>query len=295
MATATAPARLPDDPWGGGAALPAGGLRHDAQAVRVVWHREIIAFFRNRIRIGVALVQPVLFLFVLGTGLSGLTQAAAGDISFRTFMFPGVLALAVLMPAFFSAGSVVFDREFGFLREMLVAPIRRGSIVVGKCLGGATVAAIQGALILCLAGLVDVPYDPLLLLTLIGELILLSFLLVAFGVMCAARITQFQSFMAVVQMIMFPLLFLSGAMFPLTGLPTWLHTLTRLDPLTYAVDPLRRAVFDHLDVSERTRQTLDPGVTWGGWQVPTGLELGIVAVAGIAMLVAAIIQFQKVD
>ncbi len=271
------------------------GLRRDLQAVKVVWHRELIAFSRNRVRIAVAFVQPLLFLFVLGTGLSSITNDAAGDINYRTFIFPGVLALAVLMPSFFAAGSIVYDREFGFLREMLVAPIRRGSIVVGKCLGGATVAGIQGAILLALAPLVGVPYNPVMLLTLIIELLLLSFALVAFGVMAAARITQFQSFMAIVQLAMFPMLFLSGAMFPLSGLPTWLAVLNRLDPITYAVDPMRRAVFNHLDISETTRKALDPGVTWFGWRVPTALELAVVAVMGLTMLFIAIAEFQKVD
>ncbi len=275
--------------------LAPAGLRHELRAVRVVWQRELIAFSRNRVRILVALVQPILYLFVLGTGLSALVRSGAPGISFRTFMFPGVLALAVLMPSFFTAGSIVFDREFGFLREMLVAPIRRSSIVIGKCLGGTTVAAFQGGLLLAFAGLVGVPYDPVMLLALIVELAVLSFALVAFGVCMAARITQWQSFMAVVQLAIFPLLFLSGAMFPLTGIPDWLAVLTRLDPITYAVDPMRGTVFARLHIPPATRHTLDPGVTWWGWHVSTPLELTIVAVMGVVMLTAAIAQFQHID
>jgi ABC-2 type transport system permease protein len=267
----------------------------DLVAVRVVWHRELIGFWRNRVRMIVAFVQPFLFLFVLGTGLASVTRGTATDIDWRTFMFPGVLALAVLMPSFFAAGSIVFDREFGFLREMLVAPIRRGSIVIGKCLGGATVAAAQAAVLLALAGLVHVPYDPLMLLELFAMLVLLSFALVAFGVFAAAKITQFQSFMAIVQLLMFPMLFLSGAMFPLTGLPAWLETLTRIDPISYAVDPMRRAVFAQLDVSSRTRAILDPGITWFGWRVPTALEVGVVLATGLAFLGLAVWRFQKVE
>src|SRR5262249_54784067 len=152
-------------------------------AVRTVWNRELISFSRNRLRIVIALVQPVLYLFVLGTGLSTLTRSAVHGFSYRTFMFPGVLAFAVLMPSIFAAGSVVWDREFGFLREMLVAPVPRSTIVIGKCLGGATVAALQGLILLATAGLVHVPYHPLMLLELIGMLLLLSFTLVSFGVM----------------------------------------------------------------------------------------------------------------
>ena len=156
--------------------------------------------------------------------------------------------MSVLFTAIFSAASIVWDREFGFLREILVAPVSRASIVVGKCLGGATIATFQGIIFLALAGFADVPYNPVLILTLIGELLLLSFTLTAFGVMMAARIKQFQAFMALTQMLVMPLFFLSGALYPLTGLPAWLSVLTRIDPLTYVVGPMRHAVFSHLDI-----------------------------------------------
>jgi ABC-2 type transport system permease protein len=275
--------------------LPTSTLRRDIQAIKIVWHRELINFSRNRVRIVVAFVQPLLLLFVLANGLTSVTRGATHGLSYQTFVFPGVLATTVLMPSFFAAGSIVYDREFGFLREMLVAPVRRGSIVIGKCLGGATVATLQGVAMLALAGLVHVPYDPLMLLTLTVECALLSFALVALGVMAAARITQFQSFMAVVQLLMLPLMFLSGTLFPLTGLPGWLHVATSLDPITYAVDPLRRAVFAHLAVSDDTRRVLDPGVSWFGWHVPTMVELGIVVAMGLIMLVIAIFEFRKLD
>ena len=118
------------------------GFGHELRAAKVVWKRELIRFSQDRVRILTALVQPVLYVFVLGTGLSSLTTQSMGGVSLRTFMFPGVIALAVLFTAMFSAVSIVWDREFGFLREMLVAPVRRSSIMVGKCIGGATVAAL---------------------------------------------------------------------------------------------------------------------------------------------------------
>src|ERR1700729_3444785 len=126
--------------------LPDGSATHDLRAIKVVWKREMIRFSQDRIRIGTALVQPILYVFVLGTGLSTLTHGQTGNVSLRTFIFPGVLALSVLFTAMFSAVSIVWDREFGFLREMLVAPVRRGSILVGKCLGGASGATLQGLL-----------------------------------------------------------------------------------------------------------------------------------------------------
>jgi len=277
-------------------AVPERSIRADLRAVSIVWRRELIRFRTDRLRAVTSLVQPVLFLFVLGTGLSRLaSRGLPVGVDFRTFIYPGVLAMSVLFTAIFSAASIVWDREFGFLREMLVAPVRRWAIVVGKCLGGATVATFQGLIFLALAGVAHVPYNPVLLLTLVGELILLSFTLTAFGVMMAARIKQIQAFMALTQLFILPLFFLSGALYPLNGLPVWLTVLTRIDPLTYAVYPMRHAVFEHLSISPLARQALSPSVTWFGWPVPVGLSLAIVAAMGLMMLAIAIAEFRKTE
>jgi ABC-2 type transport system permease protein len=277
-------------------AVPERSVKHDLRAVSIVWRRELIRFRTDRLRAITSLVQPVLFLFVLGTGLSRLaSRGMPPGVDFKTFIYPGVLAMSVLFTAIFSAASIVWDREFGFLREMLVAPVRRWAIVVGKCLGGATVATIQGIIFLALAGVANVPYNPILLLTLVGELLLLSFTLTAFGVMMAARIKQIQAFMALTQLFVLPLFFLSGALYPLNGLPAWLTVLTRIDPLSYIVDPMRHAVFDHLKVNPVALNTLSPGITWDGWQVPIALSVALVAVMGLAMLAIAIAEFRKTE
>ena len=156
-------------------------------------------------------------------------------------------------------------------------------------------ATFQGIVILALAGQAHVPYDPVLFLIVIGELLLLSFTLTAFGVMMAARIKQIQAFMALTQMLVMPLFFLSGALYPLNGLPAWLTVLTRIDPLTYIVDPMRHAVFSHLNVPPQTFAALSPGVTWAGWHVPVGVSLGMVAVMGAALLGIAIMEFQQTE
>jgi ABC-2 type transport system permease protein len=277
-------------------AVPERSIRADLRAVSIVWRRELIRFRNDRLRAVTSLVQPVLFLFVLGTGLSRLAgHGLPAGVDFKTFIYPGVLAMSVLFTSIFSAASIVWDREFGFLREMLVAPVRRWAIVIGKCLGGATVATFQGIIFLALAGVAHVPYNPVLLLTLVGELLLLSFTLTAFGVMMAARIKQIQAFMALTQMIVMPLFFLSGALYPLNGLPNWLTVLTRIDPLTYIVDPMRHAVFDHLSVSPLALRTLSPGITWDGWLVPLGLSLAMVAAMGLVLLGVAIAEFRKTE
>jgi ABC-2 type transport system permease protein len=275
--------------------VPARSARSELRAVKVVWKRELIRFSRDRLRILTSLMQPFLFLFVLGTGLSRLASAGTHGVNLRTFVYPGVLCMAVMFTAMFSAASLVWDREFGFLREMMVAPVRRSSLVLGKTLGGATVAAFQGVIVLCLAGLVGVPYAAGLLLAVFGLQLLLAFAITAFGVMVAARITQMQSFMALMQMAIMPMYFLSGALFPVSGLPQWLTILNRLDPLTYAVDPMRREVFAHLHISAVARRALDPGVTWWGWHVPGLLEAAVVALLGLLMLAVAIFEFSRAE
>ncbi len=148
--------------------VPAGGLTHQARAAFVVWEREMIRFSKDRARILSALVQPALFLFVLGSGLASLVSAGTGGVDFQTFLYPGVLAISVLFTAAFSGISMVWDREFGFLREMLVAPVSTTSILTGKCVGGATVATLQSLVLLALAPLVGVPYSLPMMLALVG-------------------------------------------------------------------------------------------------------------------------------
>ncbi|MGI5201529.1 ABC transporter permease [Spirillospora sp. CA-108201] len=278
--------------------VPERGLRQDLRAVKIVLHRELIRFWRDKLRMVSGLVQPVLWLLVMGTGLSNLMASGggpAGNVDLKTFIFPGVCAMSVMFTAMFSAGSIVWDREFGFLREMLVAPVSRAAIVVGKCIGGALVATLQGAVIVLLAGLAGVPYDPGLLLELLGLMFVGAFALTGFGVMMAARITSMQSFFGLMQMAMMPMMFLSGALYPLSGLPAWLTVLTRFNPLTYAVDPLRHAVFSRLDVSPQLMRTFDPGVTWGGWVVPIWLEILLVLGMGVGLMGVAILEFRRVD
>jgi ABC-2 type transport system permease protein len=273
--------------------VPPGGWRADLRGIKVVWQRELIRFWRDRLRIVTSLLQPLIFLFVLGGGLAQVASAGTEGVDLRTFMFPGALAMAVFFTAMFSAASVVWDREYGFLREMLVAPVRRGSIVLGKCIGGATVASFQGLLVMALAPLVHVPYSAAMVLEVLALQLLLAFMMTAFGVMFAVRVTQMQAFMALMQMIVTPLLFISGALFPLSGLPRWLEVLNRLDPLTYAVNPLREAVFHQLELTPAARAALLPGITWFGWQVPIAVQvLVVVAFAGV-MLSVAMWEFRR--
>lgn len=273
--------------------VPERSWRSEARAVRAVWWREVVRFADDRARMGTALIQPVLFLFVLGMGLESLAGPSTGGVDLPTFLFPGVLCMAMWFSAMISAASLVMDRELGFLREMLVAPVSRASIVLGKCLGGTTTAAAQGSVLLVLAGLAGVPYDPLLLLSLVGLLLLIAFSVTALGVMVATSVARATTFNSVMQLLVSPVVFLSGALFPVTDLPGWLTVLTRLNPLTYAVDLLRRVVFAHLDVTDAARDRLAAGVTWWGWSVPAALEAVIVVVLGAVVLGVAVARFSR--
>ena len=139
------------------------------------------------------------------------------------------------------------------------------------------------------------PYEPALLLGILGLQLLIAFSVTALGVMVATSVKQAPTFNSVMQLLVFPTVFLSGAMYPVSDLPAWLGVLNRVDPLTYAVDPMRRLVFDHLDASEAARGRLAPGVTWWGWPVPTLAEVAIVVVLGVAMLAAAIVRFSRTE
>jgi ABC-2 type transport system permease protein len=275
--------------------VPPRSIASELRAVRIMWRRDLIRFVNDRIRIFASLVQPLLFLFVMGSGLQQLSSASTHGVNLKTFIYPGILCISVMFTAMFSAASIVWDREFGFLREMLVAPVRRSSIVIGKCLGGATVACTQGVIMILLAPLVGVPYSVALVVGIFALQLLLAFTITAFGVMIAVRIKQMQAFFGVMQMIVMPMFFISGALFPVANLPGWLTVLNRIDPLTYAVDPMKSLVFSNIDVSPEARHVLDPGVSWFGWHVPSLVSVAVVLGLGLAMLGVAIWEFSTTE
>jgi ABC-2 type transport system permease protein len=212
--------------------------------IYVIWLREFKRFWRDTARRIGAIAQPLLYLFLLGTGMqSAFKVFGGGTTKYVIFMFPGILGMTVLFTAVFSAISIVWDREFGFLKEVLVSPIPRSSVALGKIVGGATTAVIQGMIFLILAFFpmffgfsLSTLYKVLILIPII---LLLALGLTSLGVAIAARMHSFEGFPIVMNFILMPLFFLSGAFFPLQGLPSWMEVLTKIDPLTYGVDALR--------------------------------------------------------
>jgi len=272
------------------ASLPAGGsgaaLRANARGVYIIWYRDVLRFWRDRARLVGSLGQPLLFLVVFGSGLTaslgaGLTKEL-GDVSYVRFLFPGIVAMAVLFTAIFSAISIVWDREFGFLREVLVAPVSRAAVVLGKALGGSTVAMFQGAILLILAPILGVSLDPLLVLKLLGLMFLTAFALSSMGILIAARLQSMEAFQMIMNFLVMPMFFLSGAFFPLRGLPAWMSVITRLDPLAYGVDPMRRLLLG---------ADLAPGINIASHHLGTVEDSLILAAFAAIMMTLAVRAF----
>jgi len=265
-------------------------------AIYIVWWRDVLRYWRDRARVGASLAQPLLYLVIFGTGLASSlgggfgASAGATGISYIQFIYPGVISMSVLFTAIFGAMSIVWDREFGFMRELLVAPIDRSAIAIGKTLGGATQAMIQGLILLVLAPFVGVNLDPLVLLELVVLVFVLAFGLSAMGVALASGMRSMQGFQMVMNFLMMPMFFLSGALFPLVGLPGWMTVLTRLDPASYGIDPIRRVLLGSSGIPvDRFALTLFDRTL----AIP--VEAAIVIAFGLVMLGIAVRSFQRRD
>lgn len=265
------------------------------RAVYIIWYRDLIRFWRDRARLIASFSQPLLYLLVFGTGLSSAMGAggAGGRGSYQQFIFPGVIGMTVLFSAIFGAMSIIWDREFGFLKEVLVAPIDRSAVAVGKALGGATQASIQGVLLLALAPVVGVPLSLRTIGLMIPLTFMLAFALSAMGVAIASKMRSMQGFQMVMNLLMMPIFFLSGALFPLRGLPGWMSALTRLDPASYGIDPLRRVVLRGSTGPELFGGA--PGMTIGGRVLPIAVELAVLMGFAVLMLWIAIRNFRVPD
>ncbi len=264
--------------------------------VLTLWQRDLLRFWRDRARIVGGLAQPLLFLAIFGAGLSPWMGRLGGtDLGpdYVQFIYPGIIGMSVLFSSIFSAVSVVWDREFGFLKELLVAPIPRWSIVVGKALGGSTTSMLQGLLLLALAPVVGVQLRLGTILVLIPLLFVLAFSLSSIGLVIAAKMRSTEGFGLVMNFLVTPLLFLSGALYPLNDLPTWLLVLTRLDPVTYGIDAIRRIILGATSVPQPVIDRL--GVTLFGQPLNPVVDAAIVLALGFVLIAIAARQFERPD
>ena len=210
----------------------------DFDAISMIWLRDLIRHLRDRVRLLGSISRPILWLLVMGTGLRAAFNIQG--ITYTHFIFPGIIAMNLIFAAMQSTISIIWDREFGFLKEILVAPISRTSIVLGKTLSGSTIAFIEGVIVLVFVPLIKINIPMRHLILLLPLMFFVAFVCTTVGIVIAARMTSFEGFGVISNFIIMPMFFLSGAMFPIDNLPHWISFVVRINPLTYGVDLLRR-------------------------------------------------------
>jgi ABC-2 type transport system permease protein len=245
----------------------------DFPCIYMVWLRDIIRYFREKSQLYGSIMRPILWLFILGMGLRGSFQPS-DHMTYTQFIFPGIVAMTVIFTSIQSAVTIIWDREFGFLKEILVAPVPRTSVAIGKCLSGTTLSLIQAGIIMLLSPFVHVKIHPAAILPLIMVIVITAFALTGLGVLIASRMTSFQGFGTIMNFVIMPMWFLSGAMFPPKNLPAWLNILVRLNQLTYGVDLMRRLI---IDIS----------------YYPPLFELGFLIIFSVVILTLAVFSFSR--
>ncbi|WP_428985430.1 ABC transporter permease [Streptomyces globosus] len=277
----------PDGTRGPGAAPP-DRLRRELRAVHALVHRDLLRLAAQPTHAALVLFQPVLYLFILGGGLAALIPDSSLGTGYQAYLFPGMLMMTVQAPAIMVGVRLITDRQSGYLRELLMAPVRRSTLLLGSCAGGTLVATVQGALLLCLAGAVGLPYDPVLMALLLGGMVLASFTITALSLALAVSLHRPEVFHMLLGLVMMPLMFLSGGFFPLQNLPGWARALADANPLAYGVDLLRGCIA--LRVPD---QAAVGGIDWFGRQPPLLLEAGVLLAAGAAALLWAAHRFSR--
>jgi ABC-2 type transport system permease protein len=277
---------------------------HTLSVVYVIWQRDMRHWWRDKRQIIGTLVPPLMFLFVLGYGLAEAMgsmirdSGTAARVDYRQFMFPGLAATNLLFTSVTLSTSFVLDREFGILKEILVAPISRLTLIIGKTLGGATVATLQGMLFFALAPLAGISISPIMFVLLLPVMFIAAFAMNALGVAIASGFRNTQTFQVVNNTITVPMMFLNGSVFPLLGLPIWLAAFVKINPSSYAVDSLRHVVFASQGMSQDLIRRLPEyglGISLFGVPLTLGHDLLIIVGFGAVMTVLAMILVSRQD
>jgi len=259
---------------------------NNLRGVYIIWYRDMLRFWHDKMRLLGTIFLPLLFLFVFGSGLGSRIGFVSPGVNFAQFIFPGIIGMTVLMNSFMAGVSVVWDREFGFLKEVLVAPISRASVATGKTLGAATIAMIQGMIIVLFAPLIGVSLSPQTVATLLPPMFLLAIAMGSFGVLLATRIRSMEAFQAVMQMLMFPMIFLSGVFFPLDGIPSWMSVLTKINPATYGIAIIRQIALGGMPAPAFQIELF-------GYHLSLWNNVGILAAFGAVMILLAMRSFSS--
>ena len=247
------------------------------QAIYVMWLRQLKLFTRARSRLIANIIQPFFFLAFLGLGLRSITlPGLSSGFEYLDFLAPGMIAMSVVFSSMFAGISVIWDRQFGFLKEVLVAPVSRISIVVGRTLGGSTVALIQGLIILVVSAILGVKISLIGLAPALIFMLLIAFFAVGLGLSMAARLQDPNAFPLLMNLILMPAVFLSTAFFPLEGISEWMRYLVYIDPLTYMVDGLR-------------------GFLVGASSIPLSVDIAVTATLCISTTMLGAYLFSKAE
>jgi ABC-2 type transport system permease protein len=266
---------------------------HGFTVIYVIWLRETKNFVRERSRIIGAVSQPLLYLLIVGQGIaSGLSLNQAPGLGYLLFMYPGIIGMSVLFTSIFSGISIIWDREFGFLKEVLVAPVPRWAVAVGKILGGATVAMAQAVILVAVAPFIGVGLSFLVALEMLAVCFLISLAITGLGVFVAVPMRSMQGFQMVMNFLVMPLYFLSGAMFPVSSAPTWMRVLMTINPLSYGVDGLRIIVFSATSSSEMTNLAESARAS-GLIRWDLGFDIAILTLVGALIATLASARFSR--
>jgi ABC-2 type transport system permease protein len=252
----------------------------------VVAYRELLRFVNERSRLIGSFAQPLIFLVIFGAGFGNMIGALAPGVDFIQFMYPGIIAMGVLTTALFAGVSVVWDREFGFLRELLVAPLGRTGIVLGKAAGACVVAVLQVSLMLAIAPIVGLSVEFGMVARLIPVVFVLSIALSGLGILIASFMRSQQGFQLLIQLLIFPLIFLAGVFFPVNQAPGWLQVLSKFNPLTYGVDAIRQ-----IFLGDQAGSAL--GVTVLGHTMSGAEDVGLMVAFAVLLLGAAVWAFRR--
>lgn len=259
------------------------------KTIYIIWLREAKTFMREKMRVIAMIGQPLLYLAILGKGISsGMRLSNAGNVEYIKFMYPGVIGMSILFTSIFSAISIIWDREFGFMKEVMVAPVPRWGVALGKSFGGATVAMVQSVIMVAMAPFVGISLSVLLVAKLLLLAFLISFAVTSLGIVIASRMQSMQAFQMVMNFMVMPLYFLSGAMFPMANVPAWMKALMMADPLTYGVDALRNVVFSNTAVvaGAVSRPLVEVARASGliRWSLPYDIAMMTIAAVALAAL-----------
>jgi len=249
----------------------------ELRALYTLWLREIKRFIRDRARVITSFVQPLLWLVIFAGGFGA--RLTIPGINYQQYLFPGIIGQTLLFTAMFMGISVIWDKEFGFMKEILVAPVSRFTIFIGKMFGDTSAALLQGVIVFVFGFILGIPFDPITLLAALPIMLLITFGLVSVGLIIASFIGSLENFGAIQTFINLPLFFLSGALFPVSGAgtPEWLHVASSFNPLTYGIDALRTVIL---------------GSAWTPIQ-PLYVNLGVVCIFDVVMIAVGTWAFSR--